>query len=78
MMDEDMAWLIVVCGLMGSIIVLIEQSGGGPMPSESLFRNVPIHAKEHCCGDLAAWHSSVFIDDYLSILTVASCMKDAH
>ena len=28
MMDEDTAWLIVVCGLMGSIIKLIEKTGG--------------------------------------------------
>lgn len=28
MMDADMVWLIIVCGLMGSIIALIEKSGG--------------------------------------------------
>ena len=28
MMDEDTGWLIIVCGLMGSIIKLIEVSGG--------------------------------------------------
>jgi len=28
MMNESIAWLIVVCGLMGSIIALIEKSGG--------------------------------------------------
>ena len=28
MMSEDIAWLIVVCGLMGSIIKLIEKAGG--------------------------------------------------
>ena len=28
MMDEDIAWLIIVCGLMGSIIALIEKAGG--------------------------------------------------
>ena len=28
MMDEDIAFLIIVCGLMGSIIALIEKAGG--------------------------------------------------
>ena len=28
MMSEDIAWLIIVCGLMGGIISLIERSGG--------------------------------------------------
>lgn len=28
MMSEDIAWLIIVCGLMGSIISLIEKAGG--------------------------------------------------
>ena len=28
MMSEDIAWLIIVCGLMGSIISLIERAGG--------------------------------------------------
>lgn len=28
MMNEDIAWLIIVCGLMGSIISLIEKAGG--------------------------------------------------
>ena len=40
MMDEDTAWLIIVCGLMGSIIALIEKTGGafafagGPPPRQ--------------------------------------------
>jgi Na+/H+ antiporter NhaC len=28
MMSEDIAWLFIVCGLMGSIISLIEKAGG--------------------------------------------------
>ena len=28
MLDEDTPWLIIVCGLMGSIVALIERSGG--------------------------------------------------
>lgn len=28
MMSEDIAWLIIVCGLMGGIIALIQRSGG--------------------------------------------------
>ena len=29
MMNEDIAWLIIVCGTMGGIVAVIEKSGGG-------------------------------------------------
>lgn len=29
MMDEDIAFLIIVCGLMGSLVAVIEKNGGG-------------------------------------------------
>ena len=28
MMSQDIAWLLIVCGLMGSVILLIEKAGG--------------------------------------------------
>jgi tetracycline resistance efflux pump len=29
LMSEDMSWLIIVCGLMGGLVAVIETSGGG-------------------------------------------------
>jgi len=75
MMSEDMAWLIIVCGLMGSIIVLIEKSGA----SAAFGRWISKKAKTRT-GTLAwTWILGIvmFIDDYLSALTVASCMRES-
>ena len=37
MMDEDTGWLIIVCGLMGSIMTLIERAGGASLRSYPYF-----------------------------------------
>ena len=72
MMDEDIAWLIIVCGLMGSIIALIEQSGGSYAFGEWIAKK----AKTKKASLLWTWVLGVviFIDDYLNSLTVGSCM----
>ncbi len=72
-MSEDIAWLIIVCGLMGSIIALIERAGG-----TFAFGNwIATHAKTRKSSLLWTWVLGivVFIDDYLNSLTVASCMS---
>ncbi len=75
MMNEDMAWLIIVCGLMGSIIVLIEKSGA----SLAFGRWISKQAKSRKGTLVWTWILGVFvfIDDYLSALTVASCMRES-
>lgn len=72
MMDEDIAWLIIVCGLMGSIIALIEKSGG----SYAFGEWISTKAKTEKSSLLWTWVLGVviFIDDYLNSLTVGSCM----
>lgn len=72
MMDEDIAWLIIVCGLMGSIIALIEKSGGAYAFGEWIAKK----AKSRNSSLLWTWFLGVviFIDDYLNSLTVGSCM----
>ena len=72
MMDEDIAWLIIVCGLMGSIIALIEHSGGSYAFGEWIAKK----AKTRNSSLMWTWFLGVviFIDDYLNSLTVGSCM----
>ncbi len=73
MMDEDIAWLIIVCGLMGSIISLIERAGG----SFAFGNWIAKYAKTRKSSLLWTWVLGivVFIDDYLNSLTVATCMS---
>jgi Na+/H+ antiporter NhaC len=72
MMNEDIAWLFIVCGLMGSIIALIEKAGGAFAFGEWVAKRT-----ESRKGVLLwTWVLGVviFIDDYLNSLTVGSCM----
>ncbi|MDD2215512.1 MAG: Na+/H+ antiporter NhaC family protein [Eubacteriales bacterium] len=72
MMNEDIAWLFIVCGLMGSIITLIERAGGAFAFGEW----VATKAKTRKSSLIYTWILGiiVFIDDYLNSLTVGSCM----
>lgn len=74
MMNEDIAWLIIVCGLMGSIISLIERTGGAFAFGEW----VSIRAKTRKSALMWTWLLGViiFIDDYLNSMTVGSCMSN--
>lgn len=72
MMSEDIAWLFIVCGLMGSIITLIERAGGA-----LAFGNwVSKKAKTRKQALMWTWLLGVviFVDDYMNSLTVGSCM----
>ncbi len=72
MVDEDIGWLFIVCGLMGSLIALIERAGGA-----FAFGNfVASKAKTEKGTLLWSWLLGVviFIDDYLNSLTVGSSM----
>lgn len=72
LMDEDMAWLFVVCGLMGGIVAVIEKSGGG-----YAFGNfVEKRAKSAKATMFSTMICSLLlsIDDYLNVLTTGSSM----
>jgi Na+/H+ antiporter NhaC len=72
MINEDIGWLFIVCGLMGSLIALIERAGGA-----YAFGNfVAKRAKTEKGTLLWSWLLGVviFIDDYLNSLTVGSSM----
>lgn len=70
--QEDISWLIIVCGLMGSIIKLIEKAGG----SFAFGNFVAKHSKTRIGTLLWTYFLGIiiFIDDYLNSLTVGSCM----
>jgi Na+/H+ antiporter NhaC len=70
--SEDMAWLFLVCGLMGSIIALIERAGGSFAFGEWISKR----ARTRQSTLLWTWvlGIAIFIDDYLNSLTVGSCM----
>ena len=72
MKDENTCWLIIVCGLMGSIIKLIEKTGG----SFAFGDFVAKHSKTRKSSLLWTYLLGIiiFIDDYLNSLTVGSCM----
>ncbi len=71
-MEEDTVWLFVVCGLMGSIIALIEISGGAHAFGDWVSKR----AKTRKSTLMWTWvlGVAIFIDDYLNSLTVGSCM----
>ena len=73
MMDEDIAWLIIVCGLMGSIIALIEKSGG----AFAFGKWAASKAKTQKSSLIWTWILGliIFMDDYLNSLTVGACMS---
>ncbi|MGI6721893.1 MAG: Na+/H+ antiporter NhaC family protein [Anaerovoracaceae bacterium] len=72
MMSEDIAWLIIVCGLMGSIISLIQRAGGAYAFAEW----ASTKARTRTTALMWSWVLGIviFIDDYLNSLTVGSCM----
>ncbi len=73
MINEDIGWLFIVCGLMGSIIALIERAGGAYAFGEWVSKR----AKTKKSTLLWTWVLGVviFIDDYLNCLTVGASMS---
>lgn len=70
--DGDTQWLFIVCGVMGSIIALLQKAGGAAAFGDW----VSSKAKTEKSTLLWTWFLGVviFIDDYLNSLTVGSCM----
>ena len=73
MMDETIAWVIIVCGLMGSLIALLRKVGA----TEAFSRILAARAKDGKSALLYTWLLGllVFIDDYLNALAVGSAMR---
>lgn len=73
MMDETIAWVIIVCGLMGSLITLLMRVGA----ANAFSRVLASKAKDSKSALLYTWLLGlvVFIDDYLNALAVGSSMR---
>jgi len=73
MMDGVTVWIILVCGLFGSLIALLEKSGG----AEGFSAVATKYTKNRSSALLTTWVLGiiVFIDDYLNALAVGSAMR---
>lgn len=72
--NDDVAWVILVCGFMGSLIGLMIRTGAARAFTDSMTRYV----KSEKSALLVTWMMgiAVFVDDYLNSLAVGSAMRD--
>ena len=70
--DYDNVWLILVCGLFGSLIALLNESGG----THAIANAIGKICKSAKSVLMSAWGLGIliFIDDYMNIMTISSCM----
>ena len=73
MQDEGTVWVILVCGLYGSLIGLMARSGGAMKFGEDMLKYI----KTRTSALFGTWFLGLFIflDEYLSALTVGITMK---
>ena len=73
LMKEDVAWVMVVCGLYGGFIGLLVKGGGSFAFGRALISRIQTKRG----GLLATWALGlvIFLDDYLNSLTVGATMK---
>ena len=72
MMSEDIAWLIIVCGLLGSFVAVLEESGGGYAFGEFVAKRAKTEKSSLLYTALCS--AILSIDDYLSALTSGAVM----
>ncbi len=73
MMNETVAWVILVCGFMGSLIALFIRTGAVSAFTETVIRKVSSKRG----GLLTAWILGIFlfVDDYLNSIAVGAAMR---
>ncbi|MBT7952772.1 MAG: sodium:proton antiporter [Gammaproteobacteria bacterium] len=73
MQDETIGWVIMVCGLMGSLIYLLIRTGGASAFAVSMAAKANSRNKSL----LVTWFLGmvIFIDDYLNAIAIGSSMK---
>ena len=73
MMDETIGWVIMVCGLMGSLIMLLIKTGAASAFANTLAAKANTRDKSL----LVTWLLGmvIFIDDYLNAIAIGSSMK---
>ncbi len=76
MYSEDAVWLVLICGLFGSLIALL-QASKGTMGFAGIITKI-------CKGEKRTLLTSfvlgllIFVDDYLNILSLGVCMKKVY
>lgn len=73
MQDPTTGWIFLVCGLFGSLIALVQFSGGTLAFSDIVGRYCRTRRKALLFGWLLG--IIIFIDDYLNALTVSTAMR---
>ncbi|WP_027857184.1 Na+/H+ antiporter NhaC family protein [Marinobacterium jannaschii] len=73
-MDETIAWIVLVCGMMGGLINMLERGGSVLSFGELLARR--IKTKRGTMLTTCCLGVMVFIDDYLNSLAVSASMKN--
>ena len=73
MMDETIGWVIVVCGLMGSLVMLLIKTGA----ANAFALSMAARANTRNKSLLVTWLLGliIFIDDYLNAIAIGSSMK---
>jgi len=72
--DEDVAWVILVCGFMGSLIALFTRTGATRAFTERLSR----YARSQKSALMTTWGIGLllFVDDYLNSLALGASMRE--
>ncbi len=71
--DETVKWVILVCGLLGSLIAILAKSGAASVFGEAFSKFVDTKKKSMMAT--AVLGVVIFIDDYLNTLAVSSSMR---
>ena len=73
MQDETIGWVIMVCGLMGSLIYILIKTGG----ASAFARKMAEKANTRNKSMLVTWFLGMvlFIDDYLNAIAIGNSMK---
>ncbi len=73
MADPTIGWVILVCGLMGSLLLILEKANA----SSAFARAIEKFATTRKRALFCTWLFGIFlfIDDYLNVLTVGNTMK---
>jgi Na+/H+ antiporter NhaC len=71
--DDTVRWVILVCGLLGSIIAILAKSGAAAVFGETF--STFVDSKRKSMLTTAVLGTAIFIDDYLNALAVSSSMR---
>jgi Na+/H+ antiporter NhaC len=73
MTDPDVAWVILVCGFMGSMIGLLIRTGA----TSAFTEKMAVYVKSQKSALMATWVLGIFmfVDDYLNSLAVGAAMR---